>query len=752
MAVNLSPVGGVAGQFFDNNGNPLTGGKLYTYAAGTTTPQATYTSAAGTTAHTNPIILDAAGRVPSGEIWLTDGLQYKFVLKNSSDVTIGTYDNIVGINSNFVNFVTETEIQTATAGQTVFTLTTMQYQPGTNNLSVFVDGVNQYDGVSYSYVETSSTVVTFTAGLHVGALVKFTTAQTLSTGVTDSSLVTYDPPFTGSVATTVEDKLAQYVSVKDFGAAGDGVTDDTAAIQDALDAMSGTGTYVSVPAGTYKVSSALLVPTLTGLIGDGSATLYVVNSGFNNANPSAAGRYVNNGVVINLSGQTVSPYTAKYGQKISGLKIQYQYAVGYSVNAIVARNCFDLEISNNEIFDFPLCRAIMVASLQGNSRIVGNYIHDLENNYVFPGYGFAERGQFNETGIDVDEDTVNAVLSNRLVIENNYIENIHYGATAIAVYEDQADGITLRNATGIRVTNNTVIDTNEGFDFQGFNTLAVGNVISDCTGYGIKLIHGARYNMFNANHIKNSGLAAIIVVGGLLAEGDTSFNVFSSNTIENVDPSNLHSGDSTACIRIQNQSTTSVASNNSFVDNHIDPGVYGEFIVYNYTTGDVNNRYAGNLVQRSAVVEDFYVGPTLNAQIVQQINTNVYAYAATPDSIPPTTWTRIAYNTELFDTNSEFNTTNQNWVCKTPGYYRFIVHVGLTTANGVLCSLKKNSSFYAYSDNVDTAANNTQSSELSVVAYADIGDIFDGFVYHSSGTGAALITGSPNTYFCVSKT
>jgi len=98
MAVFLSPVGGAGAQFFDNNGNPLSGGKLFTYAAGTTTNQATYTSSSGSTAHTNPIILDSAGRVPGGEIWLTGDLSYKFVLQTSTNVLIATYDNIQGIN------------------------------------------------------------------------------------------------------------------------------------------------------------------------------------------------------------------------------------------------------------------------------------------------------------------------------------------------------------------------------------------------------------------------------------------------------------------------------------------------------------------------------------------------------------------------------------------------------------------------------------------------------------------------------
>ena len=97
MSVNLSPLGGAGWQFFDSNGVPLAGGLLYTYSAGTTTPVVTYTTNSGNVANSNPIVLDASGRV-ANEIWITGGTSIKFVLQTASATQIGSYDNISGIN------------------------------------------------------------------------------------------------------------------------------------------------------------------------------------------------------------------------------------------------------------------------------------------------------------------------------------------------------------------------------------------------------------------------------------------------------------------------------------------------------------------------------------------------------------------------------------------------------------------------------------------------------------------------------
>lgn len=312
MAVDLSTLGGAGAQFFDNNGVPLSGGKLYSYAASTTTPKATFTSSSGNVPHTNPIILDSSGRVPSGgEIWLTSGEPYKFVLETPTSILLGTWDNIYGYTTGTAD--ASSEVQTATAGQTLFVLNSMAYAPGTNTLAVYIDGVNQV--VNNSYIETNNTSVTFVSGLHEGAVVKF---SKINIGATDANVVSYEPGFLGSVATTVADKLQQYISVKDFGALCNGTADDAGAIQDAIDYANSIGGAVVTADGTCKVGTTVTVTAgvkfvFNKLIPASASTdvlrIYGGTTVTGKVDTSAYPTYSGNAVIIDGNGENVgSPF------------------------------------------------------------------------------------------------------------------------------------------------------------------------------------------------------------------------------------------------------------------------------------------------------------------------------------------------------------------------------------------------------------------------------------------------------------
>ena len=126
-------------QFFDLNGAPLSGGLLYTYAAGTTTPLTTYTDSTGVSANTNPIVLDSRGEA---NVWLGAAI-YKFALYTSVGVLIWTVDNING--STFASNATGDGTTTAFSVVNGFT-------------AIYINGVYQNRN---TYTVTSGTV-TFT--------------------------------------------------------------------------------------------------------------------------------------------------------------------------------------------------------------------------------------------------------------------------------------------------------------------------------------------------------------------------------------------------------------------------------------------------------------------------------------------------------------------------------------------------------------------------------------------------------------
>ena len=149
----------------------------------------------------------------------------------------------------------KSDIFTGDGVTTAFELTV---EPGSlNNLDVAIGGVTQLPGVDYFW--TSGTVVTFTTAPVFGVKVLIRYMQGLPFGTSDASDVRFLQAGTGAVVRTSQDKMRETVSVKDFGAVGDGVTDDTAAIQAAINSLSLTGGSIYLPPGVYNISSKIVV-------------------------------------------------------------------------------------------------------------------------------------------------------------------------------------------------------------------------------------------------------------------------------------------------------------------------------------------------------------------------------------------------------------------------------------------------------------------------------------------------------------
>lgn len=278
MTVNLSPFAGVGAQFFDDNGDPLSGGKIYTYAAGTTTPKATYTDYTGGTPNANPIILDAAGRTPD-EVWLNYGDAYKFILKDSADTTVGTYDNIDGIppvNINLVRLYGSTSgyidlVAPAVAGANTVTfpaatgtvaLTASPTFTGTTTVATLTASENITGSKTVSgRLLSASQSVTIDQYLYMGG----TGQMKLPVGSTAQRAGAFSG--TGQISgTTLTITVATSGSLY-IGAtiSGTGVTAGTRVI-DFLTGSGGIGTYVVSVSQTVAAGTAIADAPVTGMI------------------------------------------------------------------------------------------------------------------------------------------------------------------------------------------------------------------------------------------------------------------------------------------------------------------------------------------------------------------------------------------------------------------------------------------------------------------------------------------------------
>lgn len=146
-------------RFFDANGNPLSGGKVFSFGAGTTTPKATFTDQAGLTANANPTILDANGEA---NIWLSGA--YKIELRNSVDVVQWVVDNVKEASTDVPSGFFALTVTPTTTGSASFTV------PGDFTTTLFVNqriryvtsSVTRYATIASSIFGSGVTTVTTT--------------------------------------------------------------------------------------------------------------------------------------------------------------------------------------------------------------------------------------------------------------------------------------------------------------------------------------------------------------------------------------------------------------------------------------------------------------------------------------------------------------------------------------------------------------------------------------------------------------
>jgi hypothetical protein len=188
-------------QFFGADGLPLVGGKLFTYAAGTTTPLASYTDYTGVTANTNPVILDSTG---SASVWLPDTTSYKYVLKTAADVTLYTVDYIsVPVTTN--SFASPPVIGSGTPNAATFTTLNV-----TGN-AIFESTANFTDPVTFDSTVGIAGKLTLTA----------TSAVKLNVGTTAQRPAV---PVTGDVRYNSDTAKYEGYGASSWGQLGGGAT------------------------------------------------------------------------------------------------------------------------------------------------------------------------------------------------------------------------------------------------------------------------------------------------------------------------------------------------------------------------------------------------------------------------------------------------------------------------------------------------------------------------------------------------
>lgn len=550
----------------------------------------------------------------------------------------------------------------------------------------------------------------------------------------------------------LDDPADVETSVVPFGPAGDGVTDDTAELQLALN----TGKLVRLsPGKSYLISSTLIVPIGGGgFIAELDATIILANASFTNA--AKATRHGVTACGILIAGLTASPYTVGSGGTVRGVKIRMQTPVnGRVIVPIAARNAKDVQIVGNDLTGFGGGTLVALDSVVGNSRVQDNYLHDCTEN----GNAFSD-GTVQLTGVEVDQFRVNSVPSQGIAIHDNTIVGLTFGAAAFTAYGYQTDGININGSGSYRhnIHNNIIRNVGEGIDCFGQECVIANNVITETYLFGVKLIHGAVNNVISGNQIRTFGIAGVMLSSSV--NGGASNNLVSGNTVLDATPTAAQiASEDVACIKTYDPSSgvNLQPANNSILNNHCDIGSSGgEYGIYRGSYGS-GNVFKGNHLVRAGTVGWYgdrgtETGGVYGFKDANPTAVSLYMSGA-QTVVAGAGQTKVTFDATSFDARAESVSASNRVLIQSAGVYR----VGIRLRSGTAAALSTYN-VRIRKNNVETVKfewRSTSSSSLAFVGSTALklvaGDYLEVFIDNASGTDLVMTTGADFSEFTVEQ-
>lgn len=383
-------------------------------------------------------------------------------------------------------FDISTQVIVATASQVTFTLTTFSYLPATDTLEVYRNGLRLR--LNSDYIETNSTTVTLTSPATAGDEFLFQGGTVRVGNQTPGTAVSFIQAGAGAVTRNMQEKAREIVSVKDFGAVGDGVTDDTTAIQTAINSISANGGQVLFPSGNYKTTAELLVSSSNvSIVGDSMLSSRILRYG--------------NGNTLRFEAGSLLSFVG-----VSNLAFQGQNASAQGVH-VVFKKCYTVTVNNVSVSDGWSgieFNSTVNARVQDINMSFNNTITGSSGRYGvrFANDSFVSGGPYNSG----DNFVSNANIWLGTIIQSplQIVANSDYGFLV-----DGIDGLWISNAhVACSKTSNFYFGNTTG---KIIGNIYITNTMSDhCVLHGVSLEGSTFINTFcfDSGRISSLGLGS----------------------------------------------------------------------------------------------------------------------------------------------------------------------------------------------------------------------------------------------------